>query len=162
MSIKATGDGRVLLFYAGVHANAVSVNDVERVLRAVELVAIPDMPPHLEGLLNLRGEAVPVINLHYRLDISTQELDPEDFLIILRHASGKIAVRSATTPVLKESEGDYSDDLTNSGACPELLKSVIKIDGAPVPVYNPDKLFQPEDAAWESLKTFWNDVLAKR
>jgi purine-binding chemotaxis protein CheW len=162
MSIKATGDGRVLLFYTGEHANAVSVNDVERVFRAVELVVIPDMPPHLEGLLNLRGEAVPVIDLHYRLAIQPQALDPENFFIILRHASGKIAVRSVTTPELKESEGDYSDDLTNSGACPELLKSVIKIDGTPVPVYNPEKLFQPEDAAWESLKTFWNDLLAKR
>lgn len=158
---KATGSNGVLLFYVGDHANAADINDVERVLRAVALVTLPDMPPHLEGLLNLRGEAVPVVDLHYRLSIAAPPLDPADFFIILRHSAGKIAVRSVKTPVLKDPEGDYSADLVDYGACPELLKSVIKADGVPVPVYNPEKLFQPDDSAWESLNAFWNDVLAK-
>ncbi len=158
---KSTGNNSVLLFHVGDHANAVAIDDVERVLRAVALVALPDMPPYLEGLLNMRGNAIPVIDLHYRLSISAPPLDPENFFIILKHSTGKIAVRSVTTPVIKEPEGDYSAGLVNYGACPELLKGVIKIDGSPVPVYNPEKLFQPDDLAWESLKTFWNDVLAK-
>ncbi len=158
---KATGNKSVLLFYVGDYANAAAVSDVERVLRAVALVKIPDMPPYLEGLLNLRGEAVPVINLHYRLSVPEPSLDPEDFFIILRHSTGKIAVRSTRTPVLKEPEGDYSAELMNYGACPELLKGVIKVDGMPVPVYNPEKLFQPDDSAWGSLNSFWNNLLAQ-
>ncbi len=158
---KAAGSRSVLLFYVGDHANAVAIDDVERVLRAVALVTIPDMPPYLEGLLNLRGEAIPVIDLHYRLSIPVRPLDPEDFFIILRHSAGKIAVRSIKTPVLKEPENDYSAGLVTYGACPELLTGIVKIDGAPVPVYNPEKLFQPDELSWASLKTFWDGILAK-
>ena len=158
---KTVANNSVLLFHVGEHASAVDINDVERVLRAVALVAIPDMPPYLEGLLNLRGEAVPVINLHCRLSIAAPPLEPDNFFIILKHSTGKIAVRSVTTPVIKEPDGDYSAGLMHYGACPELLKGVIKVDGVPVPVYNPENLFQPDGLPWESLKTFWNNVLAK-
>jgi purine-binding chemotaxis protein CheW len=158
---KATGNKSVLLFYVGDHANAATIGDVERVLRAVALAALPDMPPYLEGLLNLRGDAVPVINLHCRLSLAAPPLEPDNFFIILRHSTGKIAVRSAKTPIIKEPEGDYSAGLINCGACPELLKGIIKVDGIPVPVYNPEKLFQPDELSWKSLKTFWNNVLAK-
>lgn len=158
---KATGSKSVLLFYVGDHANAVAIDDVERVFRAVALVTIPDMPPYLEGLLNLRGEAIPVIDLCYRLSVPARPLDPEDFFIILRHPYGKIAVRSGRTPVLKEPSDDYSAGLVAYGACPELLKGIVKIDGVPVPVYNPEKLFQPDELLWELLKTFRDDTLAK-
>ena len=158
---NAIGNTNVLLFHVGDHANAVAIDDVERVLRAVALVTLPDMPPYLEGLLNLRGEAVPVIDLYCRLSIPAPPLDPANFFIILKHSTGKIAVRSVTTPVIKEPEGDYSAGLANYGACPDLLKGVIRVDGMPVPVYNPEKLFQPDESSWEVLKTFWNNVLAK-
>lgn len=160
-AIAPAARNSILLFHVGDHANAIDINDVERVLRAVALVAVPDMPPYLEGLLNLRGEPVPVINLHCRLSIPAPPLDPDNFFIILKHSTGRIAVRSVTTPVIKEPDGDYSAGLMHYGACPELLKGVIKVDGVPVPVYNPEKLFQPDTLPWESLKTFWNDVLAK-
>ena len=88
---KTVANNSVLLFHVGDHANAVDINDVERVLRAVALVAIPDMPPYLEGLINLRGEAVPVINLHCRLSIAAPPLEPDNFFIIL-NSSFMIAV----------------------------------------------------------------------
>lgn len=43
---------------------AIPVEQVERVLHFVALTPLPGAPPRVRGLLNLHGEALPVISLH--------------------------------------------------------------------------------------------------
>lgn len=44
---------------------AIPVEQVDRVLHFVALTPLPESPPRVCGLLNLHGEAVPVITIHH-------------------------------------------------------------------------------------------------
>jgi purine-binding chemotaxis protein CheW len=135
----------VLQIYTGDESGAFALAEVERVLRASALIKLPDLSTHFEGLLNLNGRVIPVIDLRHRLGMDGIPIEPEHFFVLINCSSGLTAVRSERTPQLKSFEGDYTENLSGFGACPELLKGVVKIDGAPVPLYNPEKLFSQED-----------------
>ncbi len=62
---------------------AITVSDVERVFRALWVTPIPDSPPLLRGVVNLRGRVLPVFNLHSRLELPEKAVDTTDRLVLL-------------------------------------------------------------------------------
>ena len=65
---------------------------VERVERAVEITPLPQMPENVLGIVNLRGQVVPVFNLRRRFHLRERELDPRDRLIFARTARRPVAL----------------------------------------------------------------------
>jgi purine-binding chemotaxis protein CheW len=51
----------------------IPVDQVLQILRLENLLEIPKPPPYVEGVINLRGEIIPVVNLRKRLEIAPQE-----------------------------------------------------------------------------------------
>jgi purine-binding chemotaxis protein CheW len=51
----------------------VPVNQVLQILRRENLIDIPKPPPYVEGVINLRGNIIPVVNLRARLEIGHGE-----------------------------------------------------------------------------------------
>ncbi|HEX3015964.1 MAG TPA: chemotaxis protein CheW [Desulfobacteria bacterium] len=44
----------------------VPIEHVREITRLTEVRSVPDAPNYIKGLINLRGQAVPVVNLHQR------------------------------------------------------------------------------------------------
>ena len=65
---------------------ALSCNVVERVLRAVEVTSLPDAPARISGIVNVRGEIVPVVNLRERFRLPQRETLLSDLLVLARSA----------------------------------------------------------------------------
>ncbi len=66
-------DGR----YYGLH-----LSQVQRVIRAVDFVPLPDAPDFVLGAIDLHGTIVPLFNLRRRFGIASREITPEDQFII--------------------------------------------------------------------------------
>jgi purine-binding chemotaxis protein CheW len=47
----------------------IPVDQVIQILRLENLIAIPKPPPFVEGVINLRGDIIPVVNLRQRLEV---------------------------------------------------------------------------------------------
>jgi purine-binding chemotaxis protein CheW len=47
----------------------IPVDQVLQIIRLENLLPIPKPPPYVEGVINMRGEIIPVINLRQRLEI---------------------------------------------------------------------------------------------
>jgi purine-binding chemotaxis protein CheW len=62
----------VIFELAGEHY-AVEVSPVEEILRMVEITDVPHAPSFVEGIMNFRGNVMPVIDLRKRLDLETSE-----------------------------------------------------------------------------------------
>lgn len=145
VSTTSSSGQEVLLFSVGDESGALELNAVDRVFRAVELVKLPDMPEHVEGLLNLNGDALPVISMRNKFGLPAREIDPDDFLIIVHHESGRFVIRSEVTPQIKYSSGNFKEKLDNYHVCNEVLHDVLNIDGKLVPLYNPEQLLPELD-----------------
>jgi purine-binding chemotaxis protein CheW len=67
--------------------------DIENVVQVVRMVAVtkaPKAPHFVEGMLNLRGKVIPVINLRDRFGLQSKPVDLNDHLLITQ-----IGARSA-------------------------------------------------------------------
>lgn len=58
-----------VVFNVGRELYAIGIEAVHEIVNVPEVTAIPDSPPFLEGVINLRGKIVPVIDLRKRLKL---------------------------------------------------------------------------------------------
>ena len=87
---------------------ALDIGKVREVLDYTTITKIPRMPAYLRGVINLRGNVVPVIDLRYKLGM------------------GAIAQSVDTCIVIVEIMID--DELTHVGALADSVKEVIRLD----------------------------------
>ncbi len=73
MNSAANNDALHRLLYMAVagHLFCLRLNDVERLLPLMRVQRVPEGPDYLLGVMNLRGEAVPVLDLGRRLNLTT-------------------------------------------------------------------------------------------
>jgi len=62
--------GQVVVFTLGKEEYAMPIDVVREITRLGETRSIPQAPPYVQGLINLRTQAIPLINLHVRFGIS--------------------------------------------------------------------------------------------
>lgn len=66
---------------------------VREIVRAVAIAPLPAGPTILEGVVNLRGALVPVIDVRRRLGMAPRTLDADEFLVILESGGRTLAMR---------------------------------------------------------------------
>jgi purine-binding chemotaxis protein CheW len=67
---------------------------VERVLRAVASTPLPKAPPVIEGLINVAGAPVPVLDLRRRFGLPARPVHVDDLILLVRVKGRRIAVRA--------------------------------------------------------------------
>ncbi|MCC5909820.1 MAG: chemotaxis protein CheW [Clostridiaceae bacterium] len=61
----------------------ISIKDVETIEKVSEITRLPNSPSYVQGVINLRGEVVPVIDLRKRFEMEIKENTEETRIIIL-------------------------------------------------------------------------------
>jgi purine-binding chemotaxis protein CheW len=73
----------------------IPVEQVLQILRLEDLIEIPKPPPYVEGVINLRGDIIPVVSLRARLELTGGEPagpgagDPRKRRVVITRVSGK-------------------------------------------------------------------------
>lgn len=107
---------RLLALTLGDERFALDIGVVREVLDFGELTRIPRMPRYVRGVVNLRGAAVPVVDLRTRLGVGTVERTVHSRIVIVE------------VPVPAEAGGG----ITLVGALADAVREVIEIDAAAV------------------------------
>ncbi|MEI6309187.1 MAG: chemotaxis protein CheW [bacterium] len=81
---KAAAGSYLLVFGIGDRRCALSLAEVERVVRAAEVTPLPHLPETILGMIDIQGEILPVIDLRVALGLPVQPLSPGDQFIIAR------------------------------------------------------------------------------
>ncbi len=63
---------------------AVNILEVVEVIRLVPIVYVPSAPDYMNGIINIRGQAIPVIDLKYKLGLETTEENENNRIIIVK------------------------------------------------------------------------------
>lgn len=69
-------------FMLGDEKYGVDILNVSTISEYLEITKIPDAPYYVEGIINLRGDIIPVINLKKRFNIAETEISEETRIII--------------------------------------------------------------------------------
>ena len=67
--IKRKAAGQYLTFKMGNEQYGADVADIKEVLEVPQITRVPNMPEFVEGVINLRGSIVPVIDLRLRFGL---------------------------------------------------------------------------------------------
>lgn len=90
--VSETISDSVVIFALDELRFALSMNAVERVVRAVEISPWPDAPPGVVGMVNVHGRIMPVLDVRPRFGLTPRELRLSDHLVIARTGHGEVAV----------------------------------------------------------------------
>ncbi len=71
----------------------VSLDAVREVVRAVAITPVPGAPAVVEGVIDVRGEVVPVFDLRARFGLPARALHPAQHFIIARAGERTVALR---------------------------------------------------------------------
>lgn len=92
---------------------AIEINSVEGILKYQEITKVPQTDEFILGIINLRGQVIPIYNLKKKFYGEDSNLIDETRIIIIRHQEVVIGVIvDSVSEVLKISETDI--DLTDS------------------------------------------------
>lgn len=61
---------------------ALPLNSVLRVIHVIEIRPLPKAPDIISGIINVKGQVIPVVDIRKRFGFPSRELNPEDQLII--------------------------------------------------------------------------------
>jgi purine-binding chemotaxis protein CheW len=106
---------QLLTFELGGQQFGVRSADVEEVARAVTFARLPKAPEVVEGVVNFRGRAIPVLNIRARFGLPSRSMQLSDHLVVARAGVRTIAIRVDRVldlPVVPKAEIDESMAIT--------------------------------------------------
>jgi purine-binding chemotaxis protein CheW len=101
---------------------------VEEVVTKRRVHRLPDMPPRLLGMLRLRGELVPVVDVAPLLELELRAETPTILVVEVGDARLGVAV-DATHDVVSLSPADYRPAPHSGGERDRYVAGVARIDG---------------------------------
>ncbi len=67
---------------------AIPVRDVREIIRWTKITRVPQMPPHVSGVINLRGRVIPILDLRTRFGF-TPEVGVRTCIVVVEVANSK-------------------------------------------------------------------------
>jgi purine-binding chemotaxis protein CheW len=94
-------------FQVGRETYGVPITSLHEIVRVPEITAVPDAPDYLEGVINLRGKIVSVMDLRKRFGDKQAKLNKHNRILVVEH-SGKLAglIVDSASEVLKIASED--------------------------------------------------------
>lgn len=82
----------VLLFELDGHRCAVPASDVHLVTGAVTVHPLPGAPPVVFGVINVRGDIVPVVDVRARLGLTPRPVRVSDHFVLIKQGGRLLAI----------------------------------------------------------------------
>lgn len=83
MNAEGGDEKQVVVFRVGLEEYALPVEIVQEVLRPLPVTRIPHMPDFIDGIIRLRGQVIPVIDLRIRFGEKAEEHAQRRLIVIL-------------------------------------------------------------------------------
>ncbi len=150
---KSTGTSEIERFVTFSIDNedyGINIMEVQEINRVSKITRVPKAPSFIEGVINLRGEVIPVIDIRKRFEIKTKPID-ERTRVIITDLSGKktglIVDRVNEVMGIPKSSIEPTPDIILSSIGSEFLKGVGKVDDGKrmILIINVDKILSSEE-----------------
>jgi len=149
--VEKEGQKQLVTFQLGNEQYGIVIMDVHEIWRVEAIRPIPNAPSYVEGIFNLRGDIVPVINLHRRFHIKRIQLSDDDELL-----SGSIIININGTKIgiiIDKVLRVVSIDLDQvqpppqiiSGIGAEYIQGVVQGDEGYLIILDVHRLFDPKE-----------------
>lgn len=100
----------------------INIKYIDNIVRMQRITRVPKVPAYIKGVINLRGEVVPVVSLRLKMGLAEDEITKLTRIIIIKLENGEVigalvdAVKEVVTLDAREIEKvsyDFGEEKTN-------------------------------------------------
>jgi len=120
---------QLVTFNLGNEEYAVDILKVQEINRMVEITSIPNARSYVEGVINLRGKVIPIINLRKRFGLDSKELNSHSRIIVVDIGTSIGLIVDSVSEVLRLSSDTVEPPppMTAGNGSAEYIKGVGKL-----------------------------------
>ncbi len=119
-------ENQLVVFQLADQKYALPIQETQEIIRMTDVTRIPNANYYLEGIINLRGTILPVINLNRRLGLQEKEADDETRIVVVENNDSKVGMivdRVLEVGRYSESEVEPPHMVSNDA---DFLRGVVK------------------------------------
>ncbi|EID84457.1 Chemotaxis signal transduction protein [Treponema sp. JC4] len=143
---------QLVTFHLGEELYGVNIMDVKEIVKLQNVRFIPNAPYYVEGIINLRGEIIPIIDLHKRFKLqsgsASSDADVNDGGFIILNIEGSqigIIIDKVERVVSVKAEDVKEPPQMLSGIGSEYIEGVIRQEQGYLIMLNIRKLFNAKE-----------------
>jgi purine-binding chemotaxis protein CheW len=88
----AVAEKQLVVFEIGSESYAVDINMVREIIQLQPITRVPGTPPSVEGVINLRGSVIPIVDLRKRFQLSKIERDKDTRIVVVTCKGAEVGV----------------------------------------------------------------------
>ena len=147
---KAEGVRQLVCFRLAEGSYALDIKFVREINRLTNVTTIPTAPDFVEGIINLRGSIIPVVNLGLRFGLAKTEHSKDARVVVIEsngRTLGMLVDEVSEVLRLSGAEIEPADNMVSSGIDVDFVDGVGKVGERLILLLAPDKLFTEEEQA---------------
>lgn len=138
MTENNRGDQQFVVFRLGSEHYGLSIMVVREIIITESMTRLPKMPDYVEGIFDLRGRIIPVVNLRKRFGMVPQNLDGTSRTIVVDiegMEAGLLVDEVVGVESISESDIQPPPDMLTAGS--KVVSGVMQLNGRLVAVLDP-------------------------
>ncbi|MBN2064703.1 MAG: purine-binding chemotaxis protein CheW [Sedimentisphaerales bacterium] len=98
--------GKYLTFAVGTEEFGIEILKVKEIIGYQEVTEVPQTPPEVKGVLNLRGQVIPVVSLRQKFGMEEKEITDETCILVVEIGSDE---RTVFVGIIVDSVSEVQD-----------------------------------------------------
>lgn len=139
---------KFLLFDLGEEAYGIQISHIIQIVEMQPITRIPDMPEYVKGIINIRGQIIPTIDLRSRFHLSEKEADKKTCIVIIALESNSMGLIVDTVSEVKSIPQDdisAAPQVKNLAVNEKYIMGLAKVDDEVKILLDINKLFSEQD-----------------
>lgn len=117
---------QLVIFQLNDQQYALPIQETQEIIRMTNITRVPNTRHYVEGIINLRGSIVPVINLNKRLSLPVTEYSEDTRIIVVEQGGQKVGMIVDIVLEVGRFSNDEIDPPSVAGDNVNYLKGVVK------------------------------------
>jgi len=140
-----------LTFFIGEETFALEVLRIKEIIPCSKVTKIPQMQPYISGIMNVRGDIVPVLDLAKRVELDVKSSGEKLSVVIVSvtHEHKEINIGMVVHRVNKVFEQSQEElelsPIFGSNIKKDFIKQIAKVDGDFIPILDIDKVLNLDE-----------------
>ena len=88
----AVAEKQLVVFEIGSESYAVDINLVREIIQLQPITRVPGTPPSVEGVINLRGSVIPIVDLRKRFQLEEIVRDKDTRIVVVTCKGAEVGV----------------------------------------------------------------------
>jgi purine-binding chemotaxis protein CheW len=138
------GNIKVIAFTLGNEEYGLNIDHVQSIERLSHITRVPNVPNYVKGLINLRGNVIPIIDLQNRLELEEGQYTENSRVIIVKYEETELGLIVEKTSNVINVDTDSIEPAASSGVNTVFFEGVAKYDGRLIILLKIEELMKSE------------------